>query len=159
MRFGSFNKKPNDREVYKQMDVNQMNNKTFHKMSLSELSQSLGTSLTNGLDQMCASQLLLKNGRNKIKPRKKSTIKQILGYMFSGFCGVLWISAFICLLAWRPIGNPPDPTNLGLGILLFFVIFLQASFTAFQVFLTISSSLKQNIFLLFNFRTGRQIKS
>jgi sodium/potassium-transporting ATPase subunit alpha len=29
-------------------------------------------------------------------------------------------------------GNPPDPTNLGLGILLFVVILLQASFAAFQ---------------------------
>jgi sodium/potassium-transporting ATPase subunit alpha len=30
------------------------------------------------------------------------------------------------------IGNPPDPTNLGLGILLIVVILLQAGFSAFQ---------------------------
>ena len=37
--------------------------------------------------------------------------------------------------AWKPIGDlspPADPTNLGLGILLIVVIFLQAGFSAFQ---------------------------
>src|SRR6185312_8514710 len=42
------------------------------------------------------------------------------------------MGALICFLAWRPIGNPPDPTNLGLVILLIIVIFLQAAFSAFQ---------------------------
>jgi sodium/potassium-transporting ATPase subunit alpha len=38
----------------------------------------------------------------------------------------------VCIVAWKPIGNPPDPTNLGLGILLIVVILLQAAFSAFQ---------------------------
>ncbi len=37
---------------------------------------------------------------------------------------------FIC---WRPLGDPdPAPYNLGLAILVLIVIFLQASFSAFQ---------------------------
>lgn len=56
-----------------------------------------------------------------------------IGYLFGGFCWLLWIAAFICFLAWKPIGEPnPDPTNLGLAILLLLVIGLQAGFEAFQ---------------------------
>lgn len=39
----------------------------------------------------------------------------------------------MCILAWKPIGEPnSDPVNLGLGILLIIVVFLQATFSAFQ---------------------------
>jgi len=55
------------------------------------------------------------------------------GYLFGGFCWLLWIGSLICFLAWKPIGDPnPDPTNLGLAILLLMVIGLQAAFEAFQ---------------------------
>ena len=70
--------------------------------------------------------------RNMDAIQKMHVLFKILGYFFSGFCGLIWFAAIICILAWRPIGNPPDPTNLGLGIMLILVIFIQAAFTAFQ---------------------------
>ncbi|CAF1081699.1 unnamed protein product, partial [Brachionus calyciflorus] len=69
----------------------------------------------------------------KIKPKKANPIIKIISYFFSGFCALLWIAAIVCILAWKPIGEPnSDPVNLGLGILLIVVIFLQAAFNAFQ---------------------------
>ena len=55
-----------------------------------------------------------------------------MSYFFTGFCGILWLAGIVCILAWKPIGNPPDPTNLGLGLLLIAVVFVQAGFSAFQ---------------------------
>jgi sodium/potassium-transporting ATPase subunit alpha len=53
--------------------------------------------------------------------------------VFGGFCSVLWIGVIIFFICWRPLGNPdPAPYNLGLAILVLIVIFLQASFSAFQ---------------------------
>ena len=105
---------------------------TFHRMSLAELSGHFATSLSNGLAQTSAESLLSRHGPNQIKPRSKNALLQLVSYLFTGFCGLLWISSIVCLLAWKPIGSPPDPTNLGLAVLLVIVIFLQASFSAFQ---------------------------
>ena len=104
----------------------------YHKISFEEISKRFSVSLTNGLTSDAAASLLLKNGKNLLKQEKKSIFMQLFSYLFTGFCGVLWIAAVICILAWKPIGNPPDPTNLGLGIILIIVILLQAAFSAFQ---------------------------
>jgi hypothetical protein len=77
----------------------------FHKLTLAELAQLLNTSFTFGLDEACAQQLLAKNGKNHIKPKGRNILWRMLSYLFTGFCGLLWISSLICLLAWKPIGN------------------------------------------------------
>ena len=79
-----------------------------------------------------ARHLLLKHGKNAITQKNTNLVLKILGYFVSGFCGLIWLAAITVILAWKPIGNPPDPTNLGLGIMLILVIFIQAAFTAFQ---------------------------
>ena len=104
----------------------------FHKVSFDELKAKFCTSLENGLDPMVSQQLFLKFGPNQIKVHKQNIFLKLLKYFFTGFCSLLWISSLICILAWKPIGNPPDPTNVGLGILLIVVILLQAAFSAFQ---------------------------
>jgi hypothetical protein len=56
-----------------------------------------------------------------------------LGYFFGGFGGLLFIAGIICIICFKPLGNPdPDPSNLALGVLLFLVITIQAAFNAFQ---------------------------
>lgn len=104
----------------------------YHKLTLEELTKHFQVSLTSGLDKDYAANLLVKNGKNLIKHDHENPLKILYKYLLTGFCGVLWIGALICFLAWKPIGQPPDPTNLGLGILLVIVILLQAAFTAFQ---------------------------
>ena len=107
-------------------------NVTCHKMSLDELNRAFNTSCTHGLTSEEATRLLVQNGPNVLAPPQTHYIRKLLGYMFGGFCSLLWIGSLICFLAWKPIGSPPDPTNLGLAILLLLVIALQAAFEAFQ---------------------------
>jgi len=114
--------------------VDEKNKLDNHKLSLKELAIKFHVSLTDGLDENSARMALLKNGKNKLTQKKTNPLLKVLSYFFSGFCGLIWIAAIICILAWKPIGNPSDPTNLGLGIMLIFVILVQAAFTAFQDF-------------------------
>ena len=105
---------------------------TYHKMSVDELCRSLDTSPTHGLSSEQANILLIKNGPNVLAQAERKIFLKIIKYLLAGFCWILWIGVIICILAWKPIGDPPDPTNLGLGILLIVVIALQAGFEAFQ---------------------------
>ena len=77
----------------------------FHKLSFEDLSRRFSVSLTNGLDPEVAANLLLKNSKNVLTQCHKSLILKTLSYLFTGFCGVLWIAAVICILAWKPIVN------------------------------------------------------
>jgi len=104
----------------------------FHKSTFFELEQELHTSLVQGLSSKDASRLLREDGPNTITPPNNNLFLKIISYFFTGFCAILWIAGIVCIIAWKPLGNPPDPTNLGLGLLLFAVIFIQAAFTAFQ---------------------------
>jgi hypothetical protein len=77
----------------------------YHLMPFHELAHKFQTSLETGLSNEAARTLLTQNGRNVLTPQKKSLIKQIFGYLLTGFCGILWIGALICILAWKPIGT------------------------------------------------------
>ena len=112
--------------------IEQVASQTYHKMSEDDLNRAFNTSCTQGLTSEEAAKLLAKNGANVLPPPRTHLMRQLLGYSFGGFCSLLWIGALICFLAWKPIGSPPDPTNLGLGVLLLIVIALQAAFEAFQ---------------------------
>lgn len=107
-------------------------NCNYHKSTIDELNHDLETSCQHGLSDQYAKVLLAKNGPNVLKPAETHYFRKIVCYLFGGFCWLLWIGVIICFLAWKPIGDPPDPTNLGLAILLIIVIFLQAGFEAFQ---------------------------
>jgi sodium/potassium-transporting ATPase subunit alpha len=105
----------------------------YHTQTLSELVSQFETSLANGLSAEQASQRLAKNGKNEIKPKKQNAVLKCIGYFFTGFCGLLWIAAIVCILCYKPLGDPnPQFINLAIGILLVIVILLQAAFTAFQ---------------------------
>jgi magnesium-transporting ATPase (P-type) len=91
-------------------------------LSFEQLVHRFDTSLTKGLNELQATNLLIKNGKNLIKKKEKHIFRKLIGYLFTGFCALLWVSSIVCFLAWKPIGDPPDPTNLGLGVLLIIVI-------------------------------------
>jgi sodium/potassium-transporting ATPase subunit alpha len=107
----------------------------LHRISLEELSARLKTSLSFGLTNEVAEQRLLSEGPNSMSPPKSNLWRQILHYLFGGFCMILWPAAILCILAWRPLGNASPPAqivNLALGVILLISIFVQAAFTAYQ---------------------------
>ncbi|KAF9905278.1 hypothetical protein EC991_001877 [Linnemannia zychae] len=109
----------------------------FHKLTIPEISLRFNTNETLGLPQAEAQRRLATNGPNTLDTRKPNYIKKILKYVFGGFCSVLWVGVITFFVCWRPVLQPePIPTNLALAVLVIFVIFLQASFSAFQDYST-----------------------
>ncbi|GJJ70293.1 hypothetical protein EMPS_02642 [Entomortierella parvispora] len=109
----------------------------FHKLTTAEISLRFNSNETSGLAPAEAARRLSANGPNTLDIRKPNYLKKILGYLFGGFCSVLWIGVITFFVCWQPpLSNPPNVTNLALAVLVIFVIFLQASFSAFQDFST-----------------------
>ncbi|KAF9141614.1 hypothetical protein BGX30_004475 [Mortierella sp. GBA39] len=109
----------------------------FHKLTPAEINLRFNSNEALGLEQVEAERRLRTNGPNTLVSRKPNYAKKIFGYVFGGFCSVLWIGVITFFICWAPILQPdPIPTNLALAILVIFVILLQASFSAFQDFST-----------------------
>lgn len=90
-------------------------------------------SSAEGISQAESAARLARDGKNELPHIPPKYVKKILKYIFGGFCSILWIGVIIFFICWRPLGDPdPAPYNLGLAILVLIVIFLQASFSAFQ---------------------------
>jgi sodium/potassium-transporting ATPase subunit alpha len=107
--------------------------KHYHKRRPSDIAHDFETSTIDGLTKEKARQRLAQNGKNKIKPKRKNPVLKIISYFFTGFCGLLWIAAIVCVLCYQPLGAPnPQFINLAIAGLLVAVILLQAVFSAFQ---------------------------
>jgi len=96
----------------------------FHKLSTHELNLRFNTSDTVGLDSAASETRLKRNGENILVQRKPNYILKILGYVFGGFCSVLWIGVITFFLCWMPLSTPPiapggspSVVNLALAIL------------------------------------------
>ncbi|KAG0292491.1 hypothetical protein BGZ96_004077 [Linnemannia gamsii] len=109
----------------------------FHKLAIPEVSLRFNSNEILGLSQAEAQRRLSSNGPNTLDVRKPDYIKKAFGYVFGGFCSVLWIGVITFFVCWQPVLQPDlIPTNLALALLVIFVIFLQASFSAFQDYST-----------------------
>lgn len=109
-------KELNDSEYFAAMD--------FHKLSGEEVTQRFNTSETLGLDTSAAETRLKRNGENVLLQRRPNYLLKILGYVFGGFCSVLWIGVITFFLCWMPLSTPPitpggspSVVNLALAIL------------------------------------------
>jgi sodium/potassium-transporting ATPase subunit alpha len=113
-------------------DPNFFQQLTFHTITGQQLCQQLNVSSERGLDASVATRRLQRDGKNTIAQKRPQYLWKLLGYIFGGFCSILWVGVVIFFICWRPLSTPPSPTNLALAILVILVIFLQASFSAFQ---------------------------
>ena len=105
----------------------------IHRVSLSELQQTLQTDLDVGMTGEEALKRQQTVGINMLTPPPVPTMfVLLLREFFSGFGPILWVAALLCFLAWRPFGDPPDPVNLGLAIIIIVVIVLSSSFAFYQ---------------------------
>ncbi|KAF9093058.1 hypothetical protein BGX23_003676 [Mortierella sp. AD031] len=129
------NKKSKDEPITSETDF--FATVDFHKLTPAEINLRFNSNETLGLAQAEAERRLRTNGPNTLVTRKPNYVKKTLGYVFGGFCSVLWVGVVTFFICWQPIlQDEPIPTNLALAILVIFVILLQASFSAFQDFST-----------------------
>lgn len=61
-------------------------------------------------------------------------LRKIFVYFFGGFGVLLFVGGILCIIAWKPLGQPPAVANLILGIVLFIVFVSQAVFNFWQDF-------------------------
>lgn len=100
----------------------------FHKLTSAEIALRFNSNESVGLEQAEAERRLRANGPNTLDMRKPNYVKKILGYLFGGFCSVLWIGVitfFLC--AYPPLSTSLNVTNLALAILVV-CIFIQSLF-------------------------------
>ncbi|PMB63776.1 Potassium-transporting ATPase alpha chain 1 [Beauveria bassiana] len=107
-------------------------NLKYHELSTDLIAQQLNVSRTDGLSDSMVANRQQRDGRNTLPKPKTNYWKKVLGYVFGGFCSVLWVGVVIFFICWKPLSNPPSPVNLALAILVIIVITLQAGFSAFQ---------------------------
>ncbi|PNY23564.1 Sodium/potassium-transporting ATPase subunit alpha-2 [Tolypocladium capitatum] len=121
-----------DAKAIKKDDQDYFANLNYHELSVEQICQQLNVAQDQGLSDASAANRLERDGRNTLPRAKTNYTKKILGYLFGGFCSVLWIGVIIFFICWRPLSDPPSATNLALAILVIIVILLQAGFAAFQ---------------------------
>ncbi|KAJ5717411.1 hypothetical protein N7488_003057 [Penicillium malachiteum] len=133
----------------------------FHTITQDKVCQEFNVDPRFGLSAESAATRLQRDGRNVIAHHRENYFKKIFFYVFGGFCSVLWVGVVIFFICWKPLSNPPSPTNLAMAILVIIVITLQASFSAFQdwstkrVMNSILSLLPSEALVL---RDGKQIR-
>ncbi|KAI9924074.1 hypothetical protein ASPWEDRAFT_38538 [Aspergillus wentii DTO 134E9] len=116
----------------KQPNQDYFENLDFHILSLDKLSQQFRVDSQSGLSSSSAASRLSHDGKNVIFHHRENYLKKILGYVFGGFCSVLWVAVIVFFICWKPLSNPPSVPNLAMAILIIIVIVLQAGFSAFQ---------------------------
>jgi sodium/potassium-transporting ATPase subunit alpha len=106
----------------------------YHLISIEQLEARVGSNVTTGLTTEQAQKYLARDGGNVIhRTNYLAKVYRFLMYFFGGFSLILWPAAIVCVLSYKPFGNPnPDPASLGLAIVIFGVIFINAFFNAYQ---------------------------
>ncbi|CAG9975540.1 unnamed protein product [Clonostachys byssicola] len=121
-----------DLKVSKKDNTDYFSGLHYHELASEQICQQLNVSPESGLSADAAGRRLARDGRNVLPQPKTNYMRKLLGYIFGGFCSVLWVGVIVFFICWRPLSDPPSPTNLALAILVLIVIFLQAGFSAFS---------------------------
>ncbi|CAF1216379.1 unnamed protein product [Adineta steineri] len=105
-----------------------------HIIPMEKLVERFNSDLTKGLTNDIVTEHRTTFGENKLTPsHKPSLLWMFIKQLLIGFNGILWIATLFAFLSYKPFGEPsPDPTNLGLGVILVLVIVSNALFNFYQ---------------------------
>lgn len=107
----------------------------YHTDDPEKLVVDFGTDMTYGLSGPQLSIRRKEFGFNVQSKPPSRLLKKIFMYFFGGFGVLLLTGGILCIISWKPLGNPdPAVSNLILGIILLFVFMFQAMFNFFQDF-------------------------
>lgn len=139
----------------------ELENLDWHIVSPEEIFERLSTSKTQGLSAEQAKKNISEYGKNVPSHPPTHYTKQIFGYFFKGFGGILLVGGILVFVSWKPLGEPaPAIANLALAIVLLAVFVIQAVFNAWQdwsssrVMASITTMLPDNCIIL---RDGVQV--
>jgi sodium/potassium-transporting ATPase subunit alpha len=107
-------------------------NKTYHTLGLEQLAQILSSDIEKGLTTDQYQQSLKAFGLNVQSSPPSGLLRRILLNFFGGFGLLLLTGGVLCIISWKPLGQPPALANLVLGVVLFIVFFAQAAFNFVQ---------------------------
>ena len=106
-----------------------------HKLTAEEVALRYSTNLELGLEKPAIDRLKKSQKPNKLSPPETHMVKKFLGYIFGGFNALMWLAMILSLLSYQPLGSldggTPVVFNLGVGVLLGFVIIVSALFYGF----------------------------
>ncbi|KAJ2780382.1 hypothetical protein GGI15_003557 [Coemansia interrupta] len=116
----------------------QLREAPFHRDTVGEVYARMGTAPATGLDAAAVERRRAQQGRNVVGGRRRlrAQLRRVCGWFFGGFNRFLWVSVVVFFLCWKPIGNPPQPGNLALAVVIVVIICMQALFAAWQEWVT-----------------------
>lgn len=105
----------------------------YHVEDPAVIAKDFGSSLLLGLDEAQYKYNIGLYGRNvQLKPPGQLW-KKLFMYSFGGFGALLLGGGILCIVSWKPLGEPaPAIANLVLGLILLAIFVLQALFNFFQ---------------------------
>lgn len=107
----------------------------FHTDEPTDIATQLESDLQRGLDHVDYALKFKKYGPNVQSKPPGQLLKKVFMYFFGGFGALLLVGGILCIICWKPLGNPdPAVANLVLGVILLCVFLLQAIFNFFQDF-------------------------
>ncbi|KAJ2028563.1 hypothetical protein H4S03_007795, partial [Coemansia sp. S3946] len=125
-----------DQEAQLEATADELSSLKFHLDSVDEILTKFGTSRIQGLEDEAIKRRRERDGPNVLSSSPSRIFLKIFDWLFSGFCPLLWVAAVFVWISWKPLGNPANPQYLALGVTIFLVIALQASFSAWQEWTT-----------------------
>ncbi|KAJ1934649.1 hypothetical protein EC988_008741, partial [Linderina pennispora] len=118
----------NQRAMALRKVADQLRSLNYHLVSVNDIYNRFSTSPVVGLEKQAVDRRVAKQGRNVFSRASRRIPQRLLRWFFGGFNRFLWVSMIVFWLCWRPIGNPPQASNLAMAIVIILVIILQASF-------------------------------
>lgn len=108
---------------------------TFHTEDAAHIAETFDSSLETGLSTSVYQQKFAQYGENVQSKPQSQLLKKLFMYFFGGFGSLLLTGGILCIICWKPLGNPlPAISNLVLGVILLVIFVLQACFNFFQDF-------------------------
>ncbi|RCK62402.1 Sodium/potassium-transporting ATPase subunit alpha-3 [Candida viswanathii] len=105
---------------------------TFHVDNVGEVADLFRTDLVDGLSSVQYEENRREFGLNKQTKPPLGLLRKIFMYFFGGFGALLLVGGILCIICWKPLGDPPAVANLVLGIILLVVFLIQAGFNFVQ---------------------------
>lgn len=107
-------------------------NVTWHSDDITKIADEFEVDLVNGLSSSQVDAKFKKFGRNVQSKPPSDVLRKVFLNFFGGLGSLLFIGGVLVIICYKPLGDPPQASNLALGIILLVVFVIQAALNFFQ---------------------------